>query len=231
MNKIVKLSAVLFVVAVSASLASASTINSWVMHLYENAAYNDYLDDGDTLMLICDDDMDNDTNSSPESWEKYHNTIGKDSFLADPEDVILDAWGLSGVIGGTAYDGGDEHAANWDNGGKGVDEGDHFALFWFDLPFSDITDINNGPGKAGIAYGYYRTDDVLGGVFGGNLSYEVPANNVSDDLRSITQNAHSSGDIPDSEMAAEFETVPEPMTIALLAGGGIFVTLRRRKNS
>lgn len=197
----------------------ASTIDLRIGYLYEDTAAADKIDTGMTGLFIADADGD--------GWAAY-DSVGPDSFLADPDDAILTSFSVNGAIAG---DGTHSETLNWDNTAKDVGQGDQFAVFWFNTPHTATIEVD-GPG-AGIEYGYYLTDDVLGAS---DFAYLVPNNSDSGLIQSFTAST-GAGDIPDLEMAAPYVTsgvIPEPTTmfgLLMLTSGALVGSRRRRRRT
>jgi hypothetical protein len=215
MKKLTQLAMCLVVTAAMAGSASAVTVNIQFGYVYEDLGATDTLDQNMTCLLIAD--------VNGLGWADY-TAVDKDSFLADPTDVVLACFPLNAALAGA---GTHTDTVNWDNTTKGVSEGDQFQLFWFNTPWSAGIETV-GPGAAGIEYGYYRTDDVKQTPLGNSdFAYEVPKNSDAGFIYTFTTNT-TVGDVSDADMAAKYLTVPEPTTAVLLVAGGLLAICRRR---
>ncbi len=206
MNAMSKCVVALLMVAGLSAAASAGTIDLMVGYLYNDAAATTLLDTGMTALLVADADGN--------GWDAYQN-LSPDSFVAEGDRIIA-IFGINGAMGAAGTHA-DTH--NWDNTGRGVAEGNEFALLWFNTPYS-LGIENVGPG-AGVSFGLYRSDAVLG-----DWSFVVGPNNKAGFLQVFTAST-GAGAIADSAMAATFVTIPEPTTMALLAVGGLLAVRRR----
>lgn len=208
------LTLVLAALCLAGSAAQAVTINLNVGFLYENNGTT-ALPVGSTLVLLADTANNGFGNLS----------LSTGSFAPAVDDIVLDRWGLDGILAG---DGTTQRPVSFNldgfGGPAGLSGGDALMLVWYQTPYSALA---TGPG-AGVFYGAYRTDSVLDGS---DIAWNTPAGNGDTvSLNLFTQNT-GAGSVPDSATRAQFQTiVPEPSTGMLVLGGLAFVGMLRRRS-
>ena len=201
------------VVALTSVLASAGvTLNMATGYMYKDNGSNlldtsDSAATGGTMVLIADTDGDGfgDLTQATASW------------VGDPDDVAVGRWEANGFYLGGA--GNSFDAVPFDLAG-GVTAGDDLLLVWYDTPYSAGA---VGPGDL-VNFGTFRSDSILSGS---DIAWVVPADGSTFSLNFATVSA--GGESLDSAGYATQTTVPEPVSMSLLAiGGGLLLRRRRR---
>ena len=196
--------ALLALVALAPTAAQAAVVLNMAIGVLYKADGVTPLDANSTLVLLCDADNDGfgDLAQATDSW------------TADAGDIVAAIVPTDNLLGvdGSAY-----LALTVDV--AGVTAGKPLMLAWYDLPFDASA---SGPGQ-GIAFGAYRTDDV---VNYSEIAWFVPADGATSALNFTTVNGY--GELAESVGVANMVTVPEPVTMSLLAVGGLLLARRRR---
>ncbi len=206
-----KLITILTVAVLAAGAQASVTLNLELTNIqdHEGNLYPDGANNpGQLVVLIGDVGGD-----GFESLDAIHNNEG----FVDDDDVIIDSWKMD--VFNSLIVGGDKHSiSGYDMVSDGFSEGGggSLCLVWFEDVLASDHGVVKDDAPGDEATGTPGVDEY----YGYHTEWTLPSDGSTEPL---------TYDVPGTYTMSQ--TVPEPMTMALLAGGGLFVALRRRKNA